>query len=50
VVARLTKLMEKYAQEGRSTPGKAQANHGEVDIWKAGKEAQQPVSGKRKKR
>jgi arylsulfatase A len=50
MVARLTKLMEKYAQDGRSTPGKAQANTGEVDIWKAGKEAQRPLTGKAKKK
>jgi arylsulfatase A-like enzyme len=42
VVARLTKLLEKYVADGRSTPGRPQKNTGEVDIWKAGKEARQP--------
>jgi arylsulfatase A-like enzyme len=46
VVARLTRLMEKYATEGRSTPGSPQKNTGEVDIWKAGKEAQKPLKAK----
>jgi arylsulfatase A-like enzyme len=43
VVARLTKLLEKYVAEGRSTPGAAQKNTGEVDIWKAGKAAHRPL-------
>jgi arylsulfatase A len=43
VVARLTRLLEKYAAEGRSTPGTPQPNTGEVDIWKAGREAQRPL-------
>jgi len=34
VVARLTKLLEKYVAEGRSTPGAPQKNTVEVDIWK----------------
>lgn len=42
VVERLTKLLEKYAAEGRSTPGAPQPNTGEVDIWKAGKAAHEP--------
>src|SRR5262249_5208057 len=42
VVEKLTKLLEKYVVEGRSNPGKPQKNTGEVDIWKAGKEAQIP--------
>src|SRR5262249_26578999 len=42
VGARLTKLLEQYVAEGRSTPGTPQKNTGEVDIWKAGKAAQQP--------
>ena len=41
VVARLTKLLEKYVADGRSTPGAPQKNTGEVDIWKAGREAMQ---------
>jgi arylsulfatase A len=44
VVARLTRLLEKYAADGRSTPGAPQKNTGEVDIWKAGKEAQRPLT------
>ncbi len=43
VVARLTRLVEKYAAEGRSTPGSPQPNTGEVDVWKAGREAQKPL-------
>jgi arylsulfatase A-like enzyme len=42
VVARLTKLLEKYVADGRSTPGVPQTNTGEVDIWKAGQAARQP--------
>ena len=34
IVARLTKLLEKYVADGRSTPGLAQKNDGPVDIWK----------------
>jgi arylsulfatase A-like enzyme len=43
VVARLTALMEKYVENGRSTPGDKQPNTAPVDIWKAGKEAHQPL-------
>lgn len=43
VVARLTKLLEKYVADGRSTPGAPQKNTAEVDIWKAGKAARQPL-------
>lgn len=51
VVARLTKLMERYVAEGRSTPGARQANAVAVDFWKAGKAAHQPLPpGKRKKK
>jgi len=35
VVARLTKLLEKYVADGRSTPGSLQKNTREVDIWRA---------------
>jgi hypothetical protein len=42
--------METYAREGRSTPGSAQPNTGEVDIWKAGKQAHQPLAAKGKKK
>ena len=48
VVAQLTRLMEKYASEGRSTPGRIQPNHGAVDIWKAGRDAHQPLSAKKR--
>ncbi|SJZ63461.1 Arylsulfatase A [Sediminibacterium ginsengisoli] len=34
VVQRLTLLMEKYVNDGRSTPGKKQANDDNVDLWK----------------
>jgi arylsulfatase A len=37
VVERLTKLLEEYVADGRSTPGKPQANTGKVDIRKAAK-------------
>ena len=33
VVAQLTKLLEKYVADGRSTPGAPQPNTGDVDIW-----------------
>jgi len=33
VVARLTKLLEKYVTDGRSTPVARQANTGDVKIW-----------------
>ena len=50
VVARLTKLLEKYVSEGRSTPGVAQANNGAVDIWKAAYAGHQPLTGKKGKK
>jgi arylsulfatase A-like enzyme len=50
VVARLTALMEKYARDGRSTPGKAQANDSDVDIWRSGKAAHQPLGTKKGKK
>jgi len=34
IVERLTKLLEKYVAEGRSTPGAPQKNDVSVDIWK----------------
>ena len=43
VVARMTKLLEKYVADGRSTPGEPQKNTGDVDIWKAGKAAHKPL-------
>ncbi|MBI3880583.1 MAG: arylsulfatase [Verrucomicrobia bacterium] len=47
IVSRLTKLLEKYVADGRSTPGAKQENTTPVDIWKAGKEA--PGAAKKKK-
>ena len=35
VVERLTKLMEKYIAEGRSTPGTPQKNEGKTPLWKS---------------
>ena len=49
VVARLTALMEKYAADGRSTPGAVQPNDGAVDIRRAGRAAHQPPAKKGKK-
>jgi arylsulfatase A-like enzyme len=49
VVPRLTKLLEKYVADGRSTPGQPQRNAVDVDIWKAGKQAHQPLPRKAKK-
>ena len=37
VVERLTRLLEKYIAEGRSTPGTPQKNDVTVDIWKGNK-------------
>ena len=34
VVARLTRLLEKYVSDGRSTPGEAQKNDAPIDLWK----------------
>ena len=39
IVARLTKILEKYVADGRSTPGAPQSNTTPVDIWKATKDA-----------
>jgi hypothetical protein len=38
VVARLTRLLEKYVADGRSTPGKPQSNTVVPDIWKSSKD------------
>ncbi len=46
VVARLTQLLEKYVAEGRSTPGAPQANTGPVNVFQAGKQAQQRAGRK----
>jgi arylsulfatase A len=50
VVERLTRLLEKYVADGRSTPGPRQANAVPVDIWKAGKAAHQPLAAKKGKK
>jgi hypothetical protein len=34
VVARLTKLLEKYVADGRSTPGPKQQNDAQINLWK----------------
>lgn len=47
VVAKLTKLLEKYVADGRSTPGKPQANTGDVEIHKKATPA--PAAKKKKK-
>ncbi|MCX6880541.1 MAG: arylsulfatase [Verrucomicrobia bacterium] len=39
LVERLTRLLEKYVAEGRSTPGAAQKNDVMVDIWKGNQDA-----------
>ena len=39
LVARLTKLLEKYVTDGRSTPGKPQENDAKIDLWKKPKAA-----------
>jgi len=36
VVERLTKLLQKYIDDGRSTPGKTQQNEGKTNIWGPG--------------
>jgi arylsulfatase A len=35
VVYRLTGLLERYVEDGRSTPGRPQENTGEPDIWRS---------------
>jgi hypothetical protein len=35
IVARLTKLIEKYVADGRSTPGPMLKNDVPINIWKA---------------
>ncbi len=39
IVAQLTKLLEKYVADGRSTPGASQTNDVAVDIWRGVKQA-----------
>jgi len=48
VVARLTKLLEKYVADGRSTPGTPQKNDVAVDIWK--KQLNEPAKTKEAKK
>ncbi len=36
IVQKLTKLLEKYVADGRSTPGVPQKNDAKIDIWKSG--------------
>ncbi|MCA9030113.1 MAG: arylsulfatase [Planctomycetaceae bacterium] len=48
VVQKLTQLMEKYAAQGRSTPGEAQANATEVNVHAAGEQAHAPKKKKGK--
>ena len=43
IVTELTKLLEKYVADGRSTPGEKQKNTVDSDIWKAGKAAMVPL-------
>jgi arylsulfatase A-like enzyme len=50
IVKRLTQLLESFVAQGRSTPGSPQQNAVEVDIWKAGKAAHQPVPAEKKKK
>ncbi len=45
IVARLTKLLETYVADGRSTPGPRQANDVKVDIWKKGPRKKQAQVG-----
>ncbi|MBS0207706.1 MAG: arylsulfatase [Planctomycetes bacterium] len=49
-VKRLTTLLEDFVAQGRSTPGTAQLNTFEPDIWAAGKKAHQPLPPKPKQR
>jgi hypothetical protein len=50
VVTRLTGLLQKLVDEGRSTPGAAVKNTVPVDVWKAGKEAHRPLPAKKGKK
>ena len=46
VAERLTKLLEKYVADGRSTPGAPQKNDVPVDIWKNGKRKKKDSTGR----
>lgn len=48
-VAQLTALLETYVAQGRSTPGPPQKNTVAVDIWRAGKQAHQPLATRKAK-
>lgn len=48
IVERLTKLLDKYVADGRSTPGSPGKNAVAVDVRKAGKAAQAPLTKKKK--
>lgn len=41
IVTRLTRLLEKYVADGRSTPGTAQRNDVPVNVWKSQKPAKE---------
>jgi arylsulfatase A-like enzyme len=47
LVDRLTKALESQASQGRSTAGAPQNNAVAVDVWRAGKQAHQPLRKKR---
>ena len=48
IVTRLKSLLQKYISEGRSTPGQAQPNTGEIEIYskRAGKKPDEPAHKK----
>lgn len=48
IVARLTKTLEGYVAEGRSTPGPRQPNAVPIDLFKAGRDAARPIPAKTK--
>jgi arylsulfatase A-like enzyme len=50
IVAELTKLMERYVNDGRSTPGEPQRNTVSVDFWKAGKQDHKPLPPRKPKK
>ena len=46
IVQKLTKLLEKYVADGRSTPGVPQKNDAKIDIWKSsGKQLDDDTGG-----
>lgn len=45
VVGQLTKLMEKYVADGRSTPGAPQSNEGKTNIWGINADKTSPDKG-----